>query len=68
MSEIYLVLENGMVKVGTCDHCVIEELGRPARAWDAQGDTELDFPRDELIAALKASGVEVVITQEYVCP
>lgn len=58
----------GSLKIGTCDHCVIQEPGRPERAWNADGDRELDFNRDGLIAQLKVLGVVVQVDQEYVCP
>ncbi len=41
--ELHIVLENGLLKIGTCEHCVVREHGRPAMAWDADGDKELDF-------------------------
>ena len=67
--NLYITLSPaGELKIGTCDHCVIHEPGRPARAWDADGDRELDFNRDRLIAGLKKLGVVVAIQQEYVCP
>ncbi len=66
--ELHIVLENGLLKIGTCEHCVVREHGRPARAWDADGNKELDFDRDGLLARLAALGVTVEITQEYVCP
>jgi hypothetical protein len=59
---------DGSLKIGTCEHCVIQELGRPNRAWDPDGDRELDFDRDTLIQQLGELGVQVTITQEYVCP
>lgn len=58
----------GAFKVGTCQHCVIEEQGRPGRAWDADGDTELDFDRDTLFAHLADLGVALTNRQAYVCP
>jgi hypothetical protein len=70
-SEQYLYVTlspAGELKVGTCDHCVIREQGRPERAWSADGDLELDFDRDRLIAQLKTLGVVVTIQQEYICP
>lgn len=67
-SELHIVLEAGTIKVGTCEHCVVREHGRPERAWNPDGDGELDFNRDELIARLAALGVRVEITEEYVCP
>ena len=59
---------DGSLKIGTCEHCVIEEPGRPDRAWNPDGDRELDFDRDTLIEQLRTLGVYVDITQEYVCP
>lgn len=66
--ELHIVLEAGTLKVGTCEHCVVREHGRPNRAWNPDGDTELDFNRDELIAYLAILGVHIEITEEYVCP
>lgn len=68
VNELHIVLEAGTIKVGTCEHCVVREHGRPDRAWNPDGDRELDFNRDELIARLAALGVQVEITEEYVCP
>ena len=59
---------DGSLKIGTCEHCVILEPGRPERAWNSDGDRELDFDRDTLIQHLRDLGVAVQITQEYVCP
>jgi len=58
----------GAFKVGTCSHCVIEEQGRPERAWDADGDTALDFDRDTLFAYLAELGITLTNRQAYVCP
>lgn len=58
----------GAFKAGTCSHCVIEEQGRPGRAWDADGDTELDFDRDTLFAYLAELGIVLTNRQAYVCP
>ncbi len=66
--ELHIVLENGLLKIGTCFHCVVREPGRPDRAWNADGDKELDFDRDQLLARLATFGVTTEITQEYVCP
>lgn len=67
--EIYITLSaQGQLKVGTCQHCVVQEQGRPARAWDADGDKELDFKRDQLIAELARRGVTTEIVEQYVCP
>jgi hypothetical protein len=66
---LYLTLgPDGSLKVGTCEHCVIEERGRPERAWDADGDNELDFDRDTLFAYLADLGVVLTNRQAYVCP
>ena len=59
---------DGSLKIGSCEHCVIHESSRPERAWEPDGDRELDFDRDTLIQHLRAFGVTVEITQEYVCP
>jgi hypothetical protein len=67
--KLYIALSpDGRLKVGTCDHCVIHEQGRPERAWNPRGDSELDFDREALIAQLRSLGVIVQIEQEYVCP
>lgn len=66
--ELHIALEQGMLKIGTCFHCVVREPGRPDRAWDTDGDNELDFDRDQLLALLAALGVTTEITQEYICP
>ncbi len=66
--ELHIVLEQGTLKIGTCFHCVVKEPGRPDRAWNADGDKELDFDRDQLLARLAIFGVTTEITQEYVCP
>lgn len=58
----------GSFKAGTCSHCVIEEQGRPGRAWDANGDMELDFDRDTLFAYLADLGIVLTNRQAYVCP
>ena len=67
--KLYVKIEeNGSVKIGTCQHCVIRERGRPVRSWNAAGDAELDFPRDRLLQRLAEFGLQVEIKQEYVCP
>jgi hypothetical protein len=58
----------GSFKAGTCAHCVIYEHGRPARAWDADGDRDLDFDRETLLAELAALGVQITDRHAYVCP
>jgi len=67
-TQLYITLTNGQLKIGTCMHCVVKEQGRPERAWDPDGDKELDFPRDQLIAQLAQRGVSVEIVEQYVCP
>lgn len=67
-AELHIMLEQGVLKIGTCYHCVVKEPGRPDRAWNADGDNELDFDRDQLLARLATLGVTTEIIQEYVCP
>jgi hypothetical protein len=62
------IAADGSLKIGTCEHCVIWEPSRPERAWNPNGDSELDFDRDTLIQRLRDLGITVQITQEYVCP
>lgn len=67
--NLYITITpGGELKMGTCAHCVVQEQGRPARAWEPDGDSELDFDRDTLIARLAQLGVAVSISQQYVCP
>lgn len=65
---LFVLLENGTLKIGSCEHCVTQEHGRPDRAWNPNGDAELDFDRDAFLAAMRSLGVSVEVTQEYVCP
>ena len=66
---LYITLgPDGGFKAGTCAHCVIAEHGRPERAWDANGDSELDFDRDTLFAHLSDLGIVLTHRQAYVCP
>ena len=65
---LYVTITPDGLRMGTCEHCVIAEQGRPERAWNPKGDTELDFNRDGYIQAMQALGVTVEISQEYVCP
>ncbi len=68
-SALYaLVEQDASFKVGTCEHCVLVEPGRPASAWDANGDTELDFDRDRYFALLGKFGIVIGERQAYVCP
>jgi hypothetical protein len=65
---LYITLgPQGAFKAGTCAHCV-NEPGRPDRAWNADGDRDLDFERDWLFALLGELGIEIVDRQAYVCP
>jgi len=68
--SLFLVFDSttSSLKIGTCEHCVVQEQGRPARAWEAQGDKELDFERDKLLAGLAALGLEVKLKEQYICP
>jgi hypothetical protein len=67
--QLYITLSgDGRLKIGTCGHCVIEEPGRPERAWNAEGDKDLDFDRDKLLAELALRGITVDIVEQYVCP
>ncbi len=67
--KLYVKIDDdGAVKIGTCMHCVVREQGRPIRAWNANGDAELDFPRDLLVHRLAEFGLQIEIEQEYVCP
>jgi hypothetical protein len=66
---LYITLgPDQQVKMGTCQHCVVFELTRPARAWDATGDSELDFARDVLLGYLEELGVRIIERHAYVCP
>ena len=65
---LYVRLEGATLKMGTCNHCVLEEVGRPERAWEPEGDRELDFDRDAFIAQMLSLGVEVKLVDQYVCP
>jgi hypothetical protein len=66
---LYVALEaDSSYKIGTCEHCVLREQGRPERAWDAQGDAELDFDRERYFALLADLGVCLSERQAYVCP
>jgi hypothetical protein len=66
---LYITLgPDGSVKMGTCAHCVVLEVGRPERAWDAQGDADLDFERETLFALLEDFGVQITEREAFVCP
>ena len=69
-AQLHLVFDtvNETLRIGTCEHCVISEHSRPARAWNAAGDRDLDFDRDELLSKLAALGIEASIIDEYICP
>lgn len=67
--QLYITLSpDGELKIGTCMHCVVKEQGRPARAWEPDGDKELDFPRNQLLEELARLGVNAEIVEQYVCP
>ena len=55
--SLYITISPDGLKMGTCEHCIIHEQGRPARAWNPNGDKELDFNRDAYIAAMQEFGV-----------
>jgi len=68
---LYVALgsDGNTFKIGTCEHCVLYEQGRPDRAWDADGDKALDFDRDTYYSYLGRLGVLIhnpVVA--YVCP
>jgi hypothetical protein len=68
-SELHVAIEaDGTYKIGTCEHCVLLEKGRPDRAWDAQGDKDLDFPRDRYFSLLAQLGIVMTERRAYVCP
>lgn len=68
-TALYITLSpEHTVKMGTCEHCVIIERGRPERAWDAAGDQDLDFDRDTLFFHLAALGIQITDRCAYVCP
>ena len=58
---------DGTFKAGTCSHCILER-GRPRSAWNADGDRDLDFARETLLAELATLGVQILERQAYVCP
>jgi hypothetical protein len=55
-------------KIGTCEHCVLLEHGRPDRAWNAEGDKDLDFDRDQYFSLLTRLSIVMTDRQTYVCP
>jgi hypothetical protein len=68
-AELYIVIDaDAGYKLGTCEHCVLQEPGRPARSWDADGDKELDFDRDRFFAELASLGIMMQRQPAYVCP
>jgi hypothetical protein len=68
-SELHVAIApDAAFKIGTCAHCVLFEEGRPARAWDADGDTELDFDRTRYFTLLARFGLVMHDRQAYVCP
>ena len=68
-TQLHVAIDaDGAYKIGTCEHCVCLEVGRPARAWDPDGDKELDFPRDHYFRLLGLLGIVMTERQAYVCP
>lgn len=66
---LYITLgPDNVFKAGTCPHCVVWEHGRPLRARDADGDRELDFDRETLLAHLAEFGVQLTDRHAYICP
>ena len=66
---LYVTIEaDGAYKIGTCEHCVLQEQGRPERAWDADVDADLDFDRDRYFALLTHFGLCLTDQHAYVCP
>src|SRR5690349_2657373 len=67
--ELHVAIDtDASYKIGTCQHCVLFEHGRPDRAWDADGDNDLDFDRDAYFALLAKLGIVPIDRQAYVCP
>lgn len=68
--KLFLVFDSHRqhLKVGTCQHCVVGEPARPLRAWDAEGDKALDFDREALLAGLAAYGIQLTLSDQYICP
>jgi hypothetical protein len=67
-AQLFLSVDaSNQVQIGTCEHCV-REPGRPERAWNPDGDRELDFDREALIEKLRARGIQLIISDQYVCP
>lgn len=67
--QLYVAIEaDASYKIGTCQHCVLFEHGRPDRAWEPEGDRELDFDRDQYFALLSSLGIVLIDRQTYVCP
>ena len=63
-----LIGADASYKIGTCSHCVLFEVGRPNRAWDANGDKDLDFDRGRYFALLAKLGIVMTDRQAYICP
>jgi hypothetical protein len=67
-AQLFLSMDAAnQVQIGSCEHCV-REARRPDRAWEPEGDRELDFDREALIEKLRARGIHLIITDQYVCP
>lgn len=66
---LYVAIDaDASYKIGTCEHCVLLEDGRPERAWDAQGDKDLDFERNQYFTLLRQLGILMTDRQAYICP
>lgn len=66
---LYVTVDaDGLIKMGTCAHCIIDERLRPDRSWDTSGDQDLDFDRETLFASLAELGITLTHRQAYVCP
>ena len=65
--HVSIAPDGASFKIGTCEHCVLEE-GRPDRAWNADGDKDLDFDRDRYLTLLARLGIVCEARQAYICP
>lgn len=61
-------VEDAAYTVGTCPHCVLDEQGRPDRAWEPNGDRDLDFDREQYFALLAKLGLVLTDREAYICP
>lgn len=66
---LYVAIDaDASFKIGTCEHCVLAERGRPARASYPDGDRALDFERDAYFRLLAHFGLVLQERTAYVCP